>query len=241
MNEFTSPQIGEDVAWRIARSAGAALNARRRVSAQSSGRAVHGCARLIVRSVTTSQCRPSRRLRPLFPAPSDWAIGHGRDAGGGWSRTPCFQQLCIGHRDPGTFSGQHLCNICAQFVGGGEVDPGQRVGVLLVEYLHPRGYTVRLRGIEADTLTDAEISPEGILSNRRKGSHDTSLVGQRVCARAVDWLQVYRSERMAADGRPVPIKAGERQLLFSKSGTPLTKSALDTAWQRMIKPRSLKA
>jgi len=33
-------------------------------------------------------------------------------------------------------------------------------------------YTVRLRGIKWDTLTDAEILPDGILNNRRKGSHD---------------------------------------------------------------------
>lgn len=96
-------------------------------------------------------------------------------------------------------------------------------------------YTVRLRGIEVDTLTDAEILPQGILSNRRKGSRDNITRWTKDLRQAVDWLQAYRIERMAAHGRPVPIKAGERRLLVSESGTPLTKSALDTAWQRMIK------
>jgi len=96
-------------------------------------------------------------------------------------------------------------------------------------------YNVRLRGIEVDTLTDAEVLPEGILSNRRKGSRDNITRWTKELRQAVDWLQAYRSERMAAHSRPVPIKASERRLLVSESGMPLTKSALDSAWQRMIK------
>lgn len=96
-------------------------------------------------------------------------------------------------------------------------------------------YNVRLRGIEVNTLTDAEILPEGILSNRRKGSRDNITRWTAELRQAVDWLQTYRGERMAVHGRPVPIKATERRLVVSESGMPLTKSALDTAWQRMIK------
>ncbi|ENB4169113.1 hypothetical protein JY412_19640 [Stenotrophomonas maltophilia] len=36
-------------------------------------------------------------------------------------------------------------------------------------------------------------------------------------------------------GRPIPIKAEQRPLLVSESGTPLTKSALDSAWQRLVR------
>lgn len=36
-------------------------------------------------------------------------------------------------------------------------------------------------------------------------------------------------------GRPNPIKAEQRPLLVSESGTPLTKSALDSAWQRLVR------
>jgi len=40
---------------------------------------------------------------------------------------------------------------------------------------------------------------------------------------------------MQAHGRPVPIKPEQRRLLVSESGTPLTKSALDSTWQRLIR------
>ncbi len=59
--------------------------------------------------------------------------------------------------------------------------------------------------------------------------------GPRICARAVKWLQSYRDERMQAHGRPVPIKPEQRRRLLSESGTPLTKSALDSAWQRLVR------
>ncbi|SOO19392.1 Phage-related integrase (fragment) [Xanthomonas citri pv. fuscans] len=39
---------------------------------------------------------------------------------------------------------------------------------------------------------------------------------------------------MNAHGRPVHMKAERRRLLVNQSGTPLSKSALDSAWQRMI-------
>ncbi len=39
---------------------------------------------------------------------------------------------------------------------------------------------------------------------------------------------------MAAHERPVPLKPEQRRLVVSQSGTPLTKSALDSAWQRMM-------
>ena len=51
---------------------------------------------------------------------------------------------------------------------------------------------------------------------------------------AWDWLATYRKERMAAHGRPVQMHAERRRLIVSQSGTPLTKSALDSAWQRAI-------
>lgn len=49
------------------------------------------------------------------------------------------------------------------------------------------------------------------------------------------WLQSYRDEQMQAHGRPVPIKPEQRRLLVSESGTLLTRSALDSAWQRMVR------
>lgn len=96
-------------------------------------------------------------------------------------------------------------------------------------------YNVRLRGIEVSTLTDAQILPNGILSNRRKGSRDNVTTWTDELHGAVQWLQAYRKERMDAYGRPVPLLAKDRHLLVTETGTPLSKSALDSAWQRMIK------
>ncbi len=95
-------------------------------------------------------------------------------------------------------------------------------------------YAVRLRGIEVNTLTDAHLTDDGIVSNRTKGSIDNLTEWNDDLKAAVAWLQDYRAERMAAHKRPVPIRPEARQLLVSESGTPLTKSALDSAWQRLI-------
>ncbi len=96
-------------------------------------------------------------------------------------------------------------------------------------------YAVRLRGIEVNTLTDANLQTDGIRSNRRKGSRDNVTLWTKDLRAAVKWLQSYRDERMQAHGRPVPIKPEQRRLLVSESGTPLTKSALDSAWQRLVR------
>lgn len=96
-------------------------------------------------------------------------------------------------------------------------------------------YAVRLRGIEVDTLTDANVLREGIRSNRRKGSRDNVTKWTKELRDAVRWLQAYRQERMDAHGRPTPINPEQRRLIVTESGTPLSKSALDSAWQRLIR------
>ncbi len=96
-------------------------------------------------------------------------------------------------------------------------------------------YAVRLRGIEVSTLTDAHITTAGIVSNRTKGSLDNLTTWDSELRAAVDWLQAYRAERMKDRQRPVPLRPEHRQLLTTESGTPLTKSALDSAWQRLIR------
>lgn len=95
-------------------------------------------------------------------------------------------------------------------------------------------YNVRLRGIEVTTLTDAHHHDDGIRTNRRKGSRDNVTAWNDDMRWAWDWLVAYRKERMAAHGRPVQLLAERRRLIVSQSGTPLTKSALDSAWQRAI-------
>jgi site-specific recombinase XerD len=96
-------------------------------------------------------------------------------------------------------------------------------------------YNVRLRGIEIDTLTDAEILPEGILSNRRKGSRDNITAWNPELREAIRWLQQYRQDLVAANGWVTPIRPDQRRLLVNESGQPLTREALASAWQRMIR------
>jgi len=90
-------------------------------------------------------------------------------------------------------------------------------------------YAVRLRGIEVDTFAGANLLREGIRSNRRKGSRDNATKWTKELRDAVRWLQAYRQERMDAHGRPMPINPEQRRLIVTESGTPLSKSALDSA------------
>lgn len=84
------------------------------------------------------------------------------------------------------------------------------------------------------SVTDAHFSDEGVASNRRKGSRDNKTLWNDDLRLAHAWLVDYRAKRMKENDRPWPIRPEERQLLVTESGTPLTKSALDSAWQRMI-------
>ncbi|PPT94928.1 integrase [Xanthomonas arboricola pv. arracaciae] len=104
-------------------------------------------------------------------------------------------------------------------------------------YLHAvmlLAYNVRLRGIEVTDLTDAHAEKKGIRSSRRKGSRDTITAWNDDLRQAWAWLAAYRQKAMQVHGRPVHMKPERRRLLVNQSGTPLSKSALDSAWQRMI-------
>lgn len=96
-------------------------------------------------------------------------------------------------------------------------------------------YGLRLRGIEVDTLTDAHWTKDGVMTNRRKGSRD-NLVRWTPHLEAV-WAAAteYRQEAMQRHARPVPLRAEDRVLLVSEQGTPLSKSGLDSAWQRLMR------
>lgn len=96
-------------------------------------------------------------------------------------------------------------------------------------------YRCRLRGIEVDTLTDAHYTPDGIATNRRKGSRDNVVAWTSALRDAWDALVDHRTAAMKRNRVPVPIKPEERFLIVSQEGTPLSKSGLDTAWQRLIR------
>ncbi|MDD0927283.1 integrase [Xylella fastidiosa subsp. multiplex] len=95
-------------------------------------------------------------------------------------------------------------------------------------------YGLRLRGIEVCTLTNAHHKPEGILSNRRKGSRDNITRWNDELRSAWDWLVQYRAARWASHKRATPLRPENRFLFVNQSGARLSKSSLDTAWQRMI-------
>lgn len=48
------------------------------------------------------------------------------------------------------------------------------------------------------------------------------------------WLRDYRAKRLDAHKRPIPLRPELRALLVTQTGTPLARSTLKTAWQRLI-------
>ncbi|AGZ37605.1 MAG: site-specific integrase [Pseudomonas sp.] len=95
-------------------------------------------------------------------------------------------------------------------------------------------YLCRLRGIEVVTLTDANELEEGVLTNRRKGSRD-NIVRWTPRLRAVwDEAKAQRARIWAQRNIPVHLHPGRRPLIVSSHGTALSKSGLDTAWQRFM-------
>lgn len=95
-------------------------------------------------------------------------------------------------------------------------------------------YRCRLRGIEVVTLTEANHTEAGIVTNRRKGSRDNVVAWSPSLREAWDTLVALRDVAMKRHRVPVPIRAAQRVLVVSQTGTPLTKGGLDTAWQRLI-------
>lgn len=108
-------------------------------------------------------------------------------------------------------------------------------------------YLARLRGIEAVTLSEASVveldleqdgAEEGLLANRRKGSLDNiTRLSDRLRA-AIDQALAVKAEILARPkhkARPVPLRPEDRPLFISEDGGALTKDALDTAWQNLMK------
>jgi len=95
-------------------------------------------------------------------------------------------------------------------------------------------YLCRLRGIEVVTLTEDYALPEGLKTNRRKGSRDNIVAWTARLRMAYDCLIARRDAVWAAKKMPIPILPKNRPLVISEKGESLKKSSLDTAWQRLI-------
>lgn len=101
-------------------------------------------------------------------------------------------------------------------------------------YVMEIGYLCRLRGIETITLTDENELPEGVLTNRRKGSRDNIVRWTPRLRAAWDAAKAVRNEIWQRRKKPVPFRPEQRFLIVSASGGQLTKSGLDSAFQRLI-------
>lgn len=101
-------------------------------------------------------------------------------------------------------------------------------------YVMEIGYLCRLRGIETITLTDENELEEGVLTNRRKGSRDNIARWKPRLRAAWDAAKAVRSETWQRLKKPVPFRADLRFLIVSASGGQLSKSGLDTPFQRLI-------
>ncbi len=101
-------------------------------------------------------------------------------------------------------------------------------------YVMEIGYLCRLRGIEKITLTDENELEEGVLTNRRKGSRDNIVRWTPRLRAAWDAAKAERARTWQKTKKPVPFRSEQRFLIVSASGGQLSKSGLDTAFQRLI-------
>lgn len=96
-------------------------------------------------------------------------------------------------------------------------------------------YMMRLRAIETITLTDAHVSSTGISTTRRKRSKDNMTLWSNRLRAAHDAAVEYRAVVRERLKKPTPLKPEQRFLIVDQSGQPLGRSALDSAFQRMIR------
>jgi len=96
------------------------------------------------------------------------------------------------------------------------------------------GYLCRLRGIETLTLTEAHGELEGLRTNRRKRSRDNLVEWTPRLRAAWDAALAYRRATIERLRRPEMLRAEDRSVFLSQGGEPLSKSGLDSAWQRFI-------
>ncbi|MBA1259192.1 site-specific integrase [Pseudomonas oryzihabitans] len=95
-------------------------------------------------------------------------------------------------------------------------------------------YLCRLRGIEVVTLTDANELPEGLQTNRRKGSRDNVVSWTPRLREAWNSARAYRTAIWTKKSIPTPAAPERRPAIVAIHGGALVKSSLDSAWQRFI-------
>jgi len=101
-------------------------------------------------------------------------------------------------------------------------------------YVMEISYLCRLRGIETITLTDANETPDGVLTNRRKGSRDNVVRWTPRLRAAWDAAKGVRAAIWTKKNMPIPLVPEQRRIIVAAHGGALQKSSLDTAWQRLV-------
>lgn len=96
-------------------------------------------------------------------------------------------------------------------------------------------FLCRLRGIETVTLTDANATAEGIQTNRRKGSRDTLVLWSPRLRAAWDTAIAERKRIWDKKAAPTPMQADQRLVLVNIHGQPVTRQALSTIWQTLMR------
>lgn len=96
------------------------------------------------------------------------------------------------------------------------------------------GYLCRLRGIETNTLVEAQGEVAGLRTDRRKGSQNNIVEWTPRLRAAWDALLANRAAVIKRRRQPEQLHADRRYLVISEDGEPLSKSGLDSAWQRLI-------
>lgn len=96
-------------------------------------------------------------------------------------------------------------------------------------------YICRLRGIEVITLSDANSTADGVMTNRRKGSRDNVVRWYPRLTAAWNAAIERREAIWKSRGTPIPMHPERRPLIVATDGGWLRKSGLDTAWQRLIR------
>lgn len=91
-----------------------------------------------------------------------------------------------------------------------------------------------MRGIEIITLRESAATRDCLTVERRKGSRTTEFDWNPRLRAAWDAAIAYR-DQVWKDGRnAVPIRADMRPVIVNQSGIAISRSGLDSAWQRLI-------
>ena len=95
-------------------------------------------------------------------------------------------------------------------------------------------YLCRLRSIEATTLAEDAAMPEGLRTNRRKGSRDNIVAWTPRLRAAWDGAVERRREILQRRGMPEQFRPKDRVVLVTQEGQPMDKGTFQSRWQAMI-------